>query len=375
MNNNDQAKVSNKSGRFIAVSSCLGITLVLLGVAFWLASFGFRPLKQSTNEPKKAQTIEVRRGETPTVISKRVLEVGVIDNERLFYWLGRITRKWGKIKTGEYELTTEMSPIEIFDRITSGVSVAHPITIREGENIYELASELEEKGFGKKEQFLALCRNPEFIKGVSLPEVFHSTKISNLEGFLFPDTYNLNRTMILEDVIRLMVKKFNTVWGKDWSTKAAKLGLNPYEILILASMIEKETGATRERPQISSVFQNRLSKRMRLQSDPTTIYGIFDRYDGNLHKQDLLTPSDYNTYTLPRLPIGPIGNPGKLAMTAALEPAESKALYFVSQNDGTHHFSETYEEHLSAVRKFQLDPKAREGKSWRDLNNKGSNNH
>lgn len=143
--------------------------------------------------------------------------------------------------------------------------------------------------------------------------------------------------------------------------------MSRYEVLTLASMIEKETGAPQERPVISSVFHNRLTRKMKLQSDPTTIYGIWDHFDGNLHKADMASDTPYNTYVVPALPLGPISNPGKASIQAALYPASTEYLYFVSHNDGTHEFTRTYEDHLSAVRKFQLDPKAREGKSWRDL--------
>jgi UPF0755 protein len=140
-----------------------------------------------------------------------------------------------------------------------------------------------------------------------------------------------------------------------------------YEIVTLASMIEKETGAAFERPLIASVFHNRLKKGMKLQSDPTTIYGIWERYSGNLRRADLLESTPYNTYTVPRLPRGPICAPSREAMIAVLKPEDSANLYFVSRNDGTHVFTKTYEDHLRAVRAFQLDPRAREGKSWRDL--------
>ena len=143
--------------------------------------------------------------------------------------------------------------------------------------------------------------------------------------------------------------------------------MSRHQVVTLASIVEKETGATSERPLISSIFHNRLRKHMRLQSDPTTIYGMWDRYAGKIHKSDLSTFSVYNTYTIPALPVGPIANPGKEAIHAALYPAQSDYLFFVSHNDGTHEFTRSYGEHTRAVGKFQLDPKAREGKSWRDL--------
>src|SRR5262249_52424466 len=156
-----------------------------------------------------------------------------------------------------------------------------------------------------------------------------------LEGYLYPETYNFNKTQTVEDMIRQMVKKFFAEWTPEKSLQARQLGLNMHQAITLASIIEKETGAQAERPLISSVFHNRLKKRMKLQSDPTTIYGIWDRYDGNLHKADLSSENAYNTYFVAALPIGPIGNPGREAIEAALNPAASDYLFFVSHNDGT----------------------------------------
>ena len=171
-------------------------------------------------------------------------------------------------------------------------------------------------------------------------------------------------------MLRTMVRKFQSVWTPENDALARKLGFTPLQAITLASMIEKETGAPQERPLISSVFHNRLKKRMRLQSDPTTIYGMWETYTGNIHRSDLLVPTPFNTYTLPSLPAGPIANPGRESIQAALNPSESQYFFFVSHNDGTHEFTATLDDHNRAVRKFQLDPKAREGKSWRDLKTK-----
>jgi UPF0755 protein len=247
--------------------------------------------------------------------------------------------------------------------LKSGISIAHPVTIIEGANIYEIAATIEEKKLGSKQDFLKLCKDSQLISTLG----FNPASVISLEGFLFPNTYFFNKTLSVEDMIRQMVKQYRTVWGEAEENRARALGLTSYQAITLASMIEKETGAPQERPLIASVFYNRLKKKMRLQSDPTTIYGIWERYQGNLHKSDLLNPSPYNTYFVPGLPAGPIGNPGKEAIQAALYPAESEYLYFVSHNDGTHQFSRSLEEHNLAVKKFQLDPKARTGKSWKDL--------
>jgi UPF0755 protein len=164
-----------------------------------------------------------------------------------------------------------------------------------------------------------------------------------------------------------MVKRFSLAWSANEELRAKELGMTRDEIITLASIVEKETGAPEERPIIAGVFHNRLSKKMRLQSDPTTIYGIWSRYKGNLHKSDLLDPNPYNTYYVPALPAGPISNPGIESIRATLNPSIHHYLYFVSKNDGTHTFTSTYEDHSKAVTQFQLDRRAREGKSWRDL--------
>ena len=144
------------------------------------------------------------------------------------------------------------------------------------------------------------------------------------------------------------------------------MGFTRHQVVILASMVEKETGSSKERGLIASVFHNRLKKGMKLQSDPTTIYGMWERYKGNIHKSDLMDPSPYNTYVIPALPAGPISNPGKDAIAAALNPTGSNFLYFVSHNDGTSEFSATLDAHNKAVHKFQVDPMARTGHSWRE---------
>jgi UPF0755 protein len=143
--------------------------------------------------------------------------------------------------------------------------------------------------------------------------------------------------------------------------------LNKHQVIILASVVEKETGAKFERPAIAGVFTNRLKKRMRLESDPTTIYGIWSRYKGNIRKSDLLEVTPYNTYKIPALPIGPISNPSIEAIEAVLNPSEHEFLFFVSKNDGTHVFSKSYKDHAAAVDSFQKNNQARKGKSWRDL--------
>jgi UPF0755 protein len=257
-----------------------------------------------------------------------------------------------------------MTPLQIFSTLTSGVSVAHPVTIREGENMYEIATDLEHKGLAVKEDFLALCRNRNFIRTLGVGD------IASLEGYLYPDTYHFNKTLTAQEMVVQMVKHANRIWTQKDELAAKALGMTRHQIVTLASIIEKETGAPQERPMISSVFHNRLKKRMRLQSDPTTIYGMWDHYSGNIHKSDLLAANPFNTYYVSGLPQGPISNPGRASIDAALNPVKSDYLFFVSHNDGTHEFTRSLQDHLRAVRKFQVNPKAREGRSWRELHSK-----
>ena len=341
-----------------------GLFLVLtLGIALpaaKLAYFATTPLQPGSRD---AFIIEVQRGQRPNDIAKALVDGKVIDDSTSFMWIGRLGRMWKKIKSGEYQVSPGQSPIEIFSVITSGISIAHPVTVREGENMYEVAADMEAKKLANEEKVVALCKDPKFIATLG----FKPPQPKTLEGYLFPDTYHFNKTMSAEDMVRQMVRHFNTVWGDKEEARARDLGMSRHELITLASIVEKETGAPEERPLIASVFYNRLKKRMRLQSDPTTIYGMWERYEGKIHRSDLMEQNEYNTYAVAALPAGPISNPGREAIQAVLFPAQSEFLYFVSHNDGTHQFSRSLDEHNAAVRKFQLDPKAREGKSWRDL--------
>jgi len=326
--------------------------------AFELLQFASVPWVKGS---KQSIILDIHKGGSRQKIADELKAQGVIGNVQDFIWLGRITHRWAKLKAGEYEFSPSMTPLQIFDILDSGISVAFPFTIPEGNNMYQVAETLEEKGFGSHETYLQLFRDASFIATLQMGEP------KTLEGYLYPETYSFpHRTQPIE-IVRKMVHTFKAHWAPEFNQSAKVLGLTPYQVVTLASVIEKETGAPEERPLISSIFHNRLRKHMRLESDPTTIYGIWDRYAGKIHKSDLLQMTPYNTYKVSGLPAGPICNPGLDAITAALHPAQTDYFYFVSHNDGTHQFSKTYKEHAAAVRKFQLDPRAREGKSWRDL--------
>ena len=318
-------------------------------------------LNSSPGQSSDVLYFDVERGDSAKHVAERLEDLGLVSSS-LRFWI--FTRLRGKhIRMGEYALSKKMFPGEVLKVIISGRSVERSITVQEGKNIYEIASLFEKGGFGTKEKFLKLCHEKQLITrliGRSLP---------SLEGYLFPDTYRLNKFTGAKQLIEKMVTKYKSVYRD--IQRSNETELSEHELVILASIIEKETGAAVERPIISSVYHNRLKKPMRLYADPTVLYGIWvqtGEYKKNLTKKDLRAKTAYNTYVSAGLPLGPIANPGKMSLLAAMRPQATDYFYFVSRNDGTHVFSTDYKSHLRAVRRFQLNRRAREGKSWRDLN-------
>ncbi len=278
--------------------------------------------------------------------------VQILDQEGLlrsptgFSLMARLMRVTERVQAGEYELSTTMLPAIILHKLVTGDVVKYRITIPEGYTVRQIASYLQEVGIIEdQEQFLALAFSAEFASGLGI-------EAKGVEGYVFPDTYLLPKGISPSDIINIMVGKFKQVYGPDFARRAAELGMTDREVVILASIIEKETGVAEERPLISAVFHNRLKRGIPLCSDPTVIYGILD-FDGNLRKRDLARWTPYNTYLRKGLPPGPIANPGKSSLVAALYPAEVQYLYFVSRNDGSHYFSNTLREHNEAVWRYQ----------------------
>lgn len=338
------------------------IVLALIFVSgLFAATYLYFQLKPSSGVSEKV-VIEVTPGPFKNVIDD-LHEKQIIKNKRLFSLIATFTKADQKIKMGEYEITTDMWPHQILTILVSGKSVQRSFTVQEGLNIFEIAQIFELNKIASAESFLKLVRDPKYT------EKLIGFKAPSLEGYLYPDTYFYTKGMTLDKIIHMMVSHFNEVINEE----APQLQENKvlrHKMVILASMIEKETGAPEERPTISSVFYNRMKKNMRFQSDPTIIYGIAVQkgaMGNNIRKSDILAKTPYNTYTIPSLPLGPIANPGKEAILAALKPEKTEYLYFVSMNEGRHYFSRTYQEHDEAVKKYQKDRRMREGKSWRNL--------
>lgn len=310
--------------------------------------------------------VEVRPGANLVHISKALKAQGLIEDARKFRLLGRFTGLGSKLRVGEYELHKAMAPMTLLKVLTTGKSIERPFTVREGLNMYEVAAEFEAQGFGKAKDFLYWATHQELI------QTHLQQALPSLEGYLYPETYLLTRFTTAKKLVELMLANFKRVYREvealPWSESVARR-LSRHEMVILASIIEKETGAPEERPLISSVFHNRLKKGMRLQSDPTILYGILDEtkvMPKNIRRRDILAPTKYNTYTVKALPIGPIASPGAEALKATRQPDRSKFLYFVSKNDGTHVFSTNLKDHNKAVTFWQKTRKNRKGRSWRD---------
>ena len=342
------------------------IAIVVLGflvVSYLAVSFTLF-LYSPASLNKDEVIIDIPSGTTFRAVTHMLFDAKLLKSEKKFLILARLRHAGSKIKSGELRFYKNMNPLEVLDNLINGIPVLYSFTVPEGFNSYQIAQMLEEKAIIKHaSDFLTASKDKNLIKELGV-------KSDSMEGYLFPDTYTVEKVRDVKTLIRLMYKKYRQTVTPQLVEKAHELGFTEHEIITLASIIEKETGAVDERKKVASVFYNRIKKGMRLQSDPTTIYGMWDIYRGNLSKDDLQRYTAYNTYKIFGLPPGPIASPGKDSIMAALYPEKTNYLFFVSRNDGTHTFTEDYGNHQRAVNKFQKDPSARKGKSWRDLKKK-----
>ncbi len=277
--------------------------------------------------------------------AKQMSDAGVIGNSLPFEMLARVMGKASSIKAGNYELDAPASPLQLLEKITEGDFTQSKIMLVEGDTFREFRRMLDENPDIRHDS--AKLSDAEILSRLGAP-------VSSPEGLFFPDTYYFAKGQsdfsILGRAYLLMEKRLE----KQWQSRAAGLPFsNPYQALTLASIVEKETGKAAERPMIAAVFINRLKLGMRLQTDPSVIYGLGEHFDGNLRKGDLLTDQPYNTYTRGGLPPTPISMPGLKSIVAVLHPADSTALYFVARGDGTSHFSHSLAEHNRAVNRYQ----------------------
>ncbi|MBI5893749.1 MAG: endolytic transglycosylase MltG [Deltaproteobacteria bacterium] len=323
------------------------IIFIILTIALLIATYTYVFIFTPPGKEKIVKTIFIPQGASFRIIAKELETSGIITDADKFSMLAEFKGALKKIKAGEYEFTTGMFPVQVLEKLVKGEVKEYNITIPEGYNIMEIAETLDAQGFVKKNDFIARAADKTFIASFKIDG-------TSFEGYLFPDTYRLTKGMTVDDIIKKMVSRFNEVYSEIKGSRVQwfKGHMTTKEIVTLASIIEKETGAPEERPLISAVFHNRLKKGMRLDSDPTVIYGI-KNFNGNITKKDLETKTDYNTYRIYGLPPGPIANPGKASLEAAINPANESYLYFVAKNNGTHYFSKDIKEHNRAVNVYQ----------------------
>jgi UPF0755 protein len=324
-----------------AILIALGISfLFLAGFFLWFGMYFIQPADRAGAK----QIIIIEEGTSVRDIAGLLEDKGIIKHRVCFLVWSRLKGYSHKIKAGEYSLSSAMPPARIFNIVTRGLIVLHPVTFPEGYSAEQIAATLAQRIKMNKTAFLSLMHDPAVLKKYNIPG-------SSLEGYLYPDTYQFGRKQSPQTVIDTMVGRFNEVISP-LKQRIARSGMSLNKIVVLASIVEKETGSSKERPLIANVFLNRMRKGMRLESDPTVIYGIRN-FNGNLTRDDLKRYSPYNTYVIGGLPPGPISNPGLDSIKAVLYPADTDYLYFVSKNDGTHYFSRSLEEHNRAVTIYQ----------------------
>ncbi len=328
----------------LALAGLAVVTAVAVSVAVYLA---WQWLHQAEVVPASHRTLVVAKGAHVSGLARELHQQGLLAQPELWRLYARLTEKTA-LKAGEYALPEKVSPSALLDIVLSGNVITYQVTLVEGYNLSQMLTVLHSQA--KLEQ--RLPSDPVALQQ-ALAE-YPTFEPAHPEGWLFPDTYQYIAGDSDLSIVLRAYQRMQRVLDEEWATRAEGLPYDsPYEALIMASIVEKETGAPHEREQIAGVFVRRLQKRMRLQTDPTVIYGLGTEYEGNLTRQHLRTPTPYNTYTQHGLPPTPIASPGRAAIHAALHPADGDALYFVAKGDGTHTFSPTLEAHLEAVRAYQ----------------------
>jgi UPF0755 protein len=318
-------------------------------VAVGLAAFAFSTYEDMVTRPRPVPgdaVVEIKKGDTVKAMAARLQEAGVIGDPLLFRIEARLSGAGGKLRAGEYLLAKGGSIRGVIKALLDGKMALHKITIPEGLTIRQIGDILEKDGVVLAKEFSKAAGDPAILRGFGL-------LTASAEGYLFPDTYHFLKQTKGSEVVPVMLKTFFAKAGKALPPDLMADPQRLHELVTLGSIVEKETGAESEKRLVAAVFANRLKKRMPLQSDPTVIYALPD-FDGNIRKKDLSYDSPYNTYVRKGLPPGPIANPGLSSLLAALEPADTEYLYFVSKNNGEHYFSATLDEHNRAVRKYQL---------------------
>ena len=317
----------------------LGAALAAVGAAAWFAHVPLEP-------PARPYDFTVKSGASLRTVARQLADDGLLAEPHGFWMLARVLGKSGQLQAGTYRLEAPVTPLDLLDKLARGDVLPIEVAFVEGTTL---------------RQWLAILAKHPHVTATEGARDAASVRTSlgiearSVEGMLFPDTYRFLAGTKDVDVLKRARDAMGRRLEEAWAARDPTVPLaNAYEALVLASIIEKETGQAAERPLIASVFVNRLRKGMRLQTDPTVIYGLGEAFDGNLRKRDLLADTPWNTYTRDGLPPTPIAMPGAASIAAATRPATSDYLYFVGKGDGSHQFSRTLEEHNRAVARYQL---------------------
>jgi UPF0755 protein len=334
----------NGSNQSLLIFFLSSLFLFLLSIHFYAK----HPDEFTDAKKRESQIVRIEPQSGVSEIAQKLKQKGIIKSPRFFLVVAFLRGSATQLKAGDYSFTPGMSIFQILRRLERGEIVYYPATIPEGYTMREIARLLGSLDLANPERFLRLCRDPEVLQGYGI-------KARSLEGYLFPDTYYLLRGMKEEEIVGRMVRRFFEVFTPEKEKRTRKMGMSRHQAVTLASLIEAETPKGDERYLVSSVFHRRLRIRMPLQCDPTVLYALSEKKGKRerLTRRDLSYRSSYNTYLHSGLPPGPICSPSAASLEAALAPAHSPSLYFVSKGNGSHYFSSTWAEHSRAVKKYQ----------------------
>ena len=327
------------------------LLLILGGVGFW----GYQKLTEFVHTPvnvKQDQLLTIERGTTGSKLAALLEQEKILDNADLLPWLLKLQPQLNKVKAGTYSLTGVKTLQDLLDMINSGKEAQFSVKFIEGKTFKEWRKNLENAPHLK--QTLQGKSDKEIMALLDIPAVAKAVyEWNNMEGWLYPDTYNYTPNSTDLELLKRSATRLQKALDKAWSERDENLPLaDPYQMLILASIVEKETGIAAERPQVASVFINRLKANMKLQTDPTVIYGMGESYTGNIRKKDLETMTPYNTYMIEGLPPTPIAMVSESALQAVAHPAKTDFYYFVADGSGGHKFTRNLNEHNKAVQEY-----------------------
>jgi UPF0755 protein len=349
----------------VGLVSALALVLILLAVGgFWISNTVKRPFAHQATE----KIITIPPKSSTNAILTKLQQEGVINNSTAVSWWLRTFGRGKVLKTGDYQFNSPITPLQVIDKLVRADVATRKITIPEGYNQWEIAEKLaapllgmKEPAPASKEELLPLFKNTKLIADLD-------AKATDLEGYLFPDTYEYTTTTTRAQLVEAMVKRFRKIYTPELMSQAHTRGMNTRQLITLASLIEKEAKVDKDRELISQVYHKRLKMGMNLACDPTVIYGAIlagkYKWNGKIYQSDLDRVSPYNTYKFPGMPPGPIASPGKRAIEAALNPSNTEYLYFVVdgvKRDGSHIFTTNGADHeraVSAYRQMERDQQA-----------------